>query len=634
MLTALDTARWLIRPLKCYIFTLRIARPVQKRPALAPIQNSTKELSLIALQSLPGLRTLSLLGVVLTPLLLSGPAQARSPQDTADEPQISDSFSLLGSYLAGVLARKDSDLKVAAEYYNRALMRDPDNKQMLEEAFMMEVSAGDLDKATSLARRLVQASEAGNGYAYLLLGVDALNRGAYEQARVFFSTADSEPVFQLADNFALVWTEVGAGQFDDALDALSAPHAADGSRYFQRMHTALVADLAGRRELARENYAAAYQTHTSNRRLVEAYARHAAVHGDDKLLQEVLEPFLSADDPDAVLNGLAERLKADPSPGFLVTTPQQGLAEVLFGLAGVLASESEPAARIFLRFALLLDPAFDSAHYLLGELETQAKRYEASLEAYEGVQPASPYYLDARIRAAFLLNALERSDEGVGLLTAMMGQHPDEPRLLQAIGNILRDQKSYEPAARFYSQAIEMIGEPSSEHWLYFYARGICYERIKQWEKAELDFKKALELNPGQASVMNYLGYSWVDQNMHLEKAMDLIRDAVDREPNNGYYVDSLGWAHYKLGEYDAAVEQLEKAVELRPEDPVLNDHLGDAYWQVGRKREARFQWSYALTLEPEPEEEQKIRDKLANGLQESNRKAELKEAAGSADMR
>lgn len=588
---------------------------------------------MIALHALSSLRPLLLLGAVIPPLLFSSAAHPRGPQDTSGEPQISDSFSLLGSYLAGVLARKDRELQVAAEYYSRALMRDPDNKQMLEEAFMMEVSAGDLDNATSLARRLVQVSETGNSYAYLLLGVDALKRDQYDQAQVFFSTADSEPVFQLADSFALVWAEVGAGQIDAALDALSVPHTADNSRYFQRMHTALVADLAGRKELARENYAAAYQTHTSNRRLVEAYARHAAVHGDEKLLQEVLAPFLSAEDPDAVLGTLAERLKAHPNPEFLVTTPQQGVAEVLFGLAGVLASESEPAARIFLRLALLLNPSFDSAHYLLGELETQAKRYEASLEAYEGVQSVSSYYLDARIRAAFLLNALERSDEGVGLLTALMGQYPDEPRLLQAVGNILRDQKSYEQAARFYSKAIAMIGEPAAEHWIYYYARGICYERIKQWDKAEPDFKKALELNPGQASVMNYLGYSWVDQNMHLEKAMDLIRDAVDREPNNGYYVDSLGWAHYKLGEYEAAVEQLEKAVELRPEDPVLNDHLGDAYWQVGRKREARFQWSYALTLEPEPEEEQKIRDKLADGLQETNRKAELKEA-GTADMR
>jgi len=209
----------------------------------------------------------------------------------------------------------------------------------------------------------------------------------------------------------------------------------------------------------------------------------------------------------------------------------------------------------------------------------------------------------------------------------MVANNPDEPRLLQAIGNILRDQEAYAQAADYYARAIDIIGEPAPEHWMYYYARGICFERMKEWDKAEGDLEKALELNPDQASVMNYLGYSWVDQNMHLEKAMDLIREAVSREPNNGYYVDSLGWAHYKLGQFDRAVKHLEKAVELRPEDPILNDHLGDAYWKVGRKREARFQWSHALSLDPEPEDRKEILEKLADGLQDANKKAELEEA-------
>jgi len=585
---------------------------------------------LIAPPSLSGLAKVLFLGAVIVPTAFAGPAASRSSQESASEPQISDSFSLFGSYIAGNLAKQERELETAAEYYRRALIRDPDNRQMLREAFMMEVSAGELDRAVSLARRLVQASEADNGYAYLMLGVDAFKRGEYDRARVFFSTTDHEPIFQLTDSLAQAWSHVAAGRMDAALEALSAPHPADRSRYFQRMHTALVADLAGRQALARENYEAAYQAHSSNRRLVEAYARHAAVRGKMSLLENVLAPFRQGAQSDPVLQGLGARLKAEAEPAFLVTTPEQGLAEVLFGLAGVLSGESKPAARIYLRLALMLSPAFDSAYYLLGELETSAQRLEAALEAYEGVHPASPFYLDARIRAAFLLSDLERSDEGVGLLTAMMEQYPDEPRLAQAIGQVLRNQKAYEQAGKFYSKAINMIGEPEGKHWIYFYARGVCYERTKQWAKAEPDFKKALELNPGQALVMNYLGYSWVDQDMHLDEAMDLIRDAVNREPNNGYYVDSLGWAHYKLGQYDDAVEHLERAVELRPDDPVLNDHLGDAYWQVGRKREARFQWSYALSLEPEPEDEARIRDKLANGLQESNRKAALKEAGTS----
>ena len=115
--------------------------------------------------------------------------------------------------------------------------------------------------------------------------------------------------------------------------------------------------------------------------------------------------------------------------------------------------------------------------------------------------------------------------------------------------------------------------------------------------------------------VLNYLGYSWIDQNRNLKQGLALIEKAVKQKPDDGYIVDSLGWAHYRMGNYKEAVKHLERAVELRPEDPVLNDHLGDAYWRVRREREARFQWDQALTLKPEPEDADKIKKKLQKGL-------------------
>jgi Flp pilus assembly protein TadD len=116
---------------------------------------------------------------------------------------------------------------------------------------------------------------------------------------------------------------------------------------------------------------------------------------------------------------------------------------------------------------------------------------------------------------------------------------------------------------------------------------------------------------------LNYLGYSWVDQNINVEKAMELIRRAVQKRPNDGYFVDSLGWAYFRQNDYAQAVKHLERAVELKPDDPVINDHLGDAYWKVGRRLEAGYQWNYALGLKPEPDEEKRIREKLEKGLVE-----------------
>ncbi len=121
---------------------------------------------------------------------------------------------------------------------------------------------------------------------------------------------------------------------------------------------------------------------------------------------------------------------------------------------------------------------------------------------------------------------------------------------LSALAGVQRSAKQYKEAAATYDQAISAIGIPSRDNWTLFYFRGICYERAKEWPKAEDDFKKALELFPDQPLVLNYLGYSWVDQGVKLDEAFKMLRRAVELRPNDGYIVDSLGWAHYKLGQY------------------------------------------------------------------------------------
>lgn len=191
----------------------------------------------------------------------------------------------------------------------------------------------------------------------------------------------------------------------------------------------------------------------------------------------------------------------------------------------------------------------------------------------------------------------------------------DKLEILDALGNIMRARKRYAEAIPYYDQALALITKPERRHWVYYYARGTCYERIKNWEAAEADLEKALSLYPDQPLILNYLGYSWIDQGRKLKEGMAHIEKAVALKPDDGYIVDSLGWAHYMQGNFDEAVRYLERAVELKPDDPVLNDHLGDALWRVGREREARYQWDQALSLKPEPEDEVKIKKKLEAGL-------------------
>jgi Flp pilus assembly protein TadD len=212
---------------------------------------------------------------------------------------------------------------------------------------------------------------------------------------------------------------------------------------------------------------------------------------------------------------------------------------------------------------------------------------------------------------------LERPAEAKSHLKEIIAKNPGNYDAWVTLGNIHRNNEEYAEAAEAYTKALDLIPVLTREHWNTLYYRGIAYERVKAWDKAEADFRKALSLEPDQPMVLNYLGYSLIEKKLSLNEAMDMVRKAVELRPNDGYIVDSLGWAHYQLGDYEEAVKHLERAVELKPADPTIAEHLGDAYWRVGRQLEARFQWQHAKDNKPEPEQLIGIEKKLVDGLTE-----------------
>ena len=276
-------------------------------------------------------------------------------------------------------------------------------------------------------------------------------------------------------------------------------------------------------------------------------------------------------------------------------------------------------------------PEHELARYSLAEFY-EADNPQLAVQTYEGIAQDSPLRRHTDIQIAFALDKLDRTDEAKARLQKLIAESPTDQEALLALGNLLRGRKQFEEAADAYSKIIAQIATPTKANWTTFYFRGICNERDKKWSLAEADLKQALKLFPDQPHVLNYLGYSWIDQGQNLEEGMRMIRRAVEQRPDDGYIVDSLGWAHYRLGNFDEAVKSLERAVELKPDDPIINDHLGDAYWKVGRVLEARFQWSHARDLKPEPEELTKIEAKLKSGLPDdtaSKAEAEHKRPGG-----
>jgi len=323
-----------------------------------------------------------------------------------------------------------------------------------------------------------------------------------------------------------------------------------------------------------------------------------------------------------VVEGIRET-KAGKKLAPLADSPQQGAAEALYGIGASLTRRGgEDLALVYLQLALYLNPNHSLALLSLADLHESVKKPQMAIKVYERVSPNSPLKRNAQIQLATDLDAVDRTDEGIKILKAVVAEDPKDLEAIMALGNIERARKKFDDCGETYGKGIAASAGTEKPNWVFYYFRGICGERSKQWSKAEVDLKKALEMQPDQPHVLNYLGYSWIDQGINLDEAMKMIRRAVEQRPDDGYIVDSLGWAYYRIANYENAVKHLERAIDLKPEDPTINDHLGDAYWRVGRTLEAKFQWAHARDLKPEPEELPKIEAKLRDGLPEDTSSA------------
>ncbi len=561
-------------------------------------------------------------------------ATARSPEARSQD-RLDTAESLEGNYLAAIVAGAGRDLGAAAVYLREAIKGDPQNNDLLERAFVAFLADGAMPDAFRAADKLIQRDPS-NGLAQLAIGIRALKQKNYQTARNHLQRGGRGRAADITATLLSAWSQLGSGQPTRAIETLERLKGEASYNLFRDYHAGLILDAAGRKADAEKRLKAAYDSEKTTLRLVDLWARMQARNGDFDGAAATYSEFdrLLPNHP-IVRDGLA-KVAARQTPPRQVGTAQQGAAEVLYGLASAGNRQGdEAAALLYLRLAIYLDPNHDLAILTLGDILERARQPEDAVAVYEKMPDSSPLRPNAEIQAGLALENLGRPEEAVKHLNALIAERPDDIDALSALGNVYRSRKMFEEAAATYDKAIGKLASPGRANWDLFYFRGIARERIKRWSEAEADLRKALELLPEplgreRALVLNYLGYSLVDQNLKLDEALGMLRRAVELRPRDGYIIDSLGWAYYRLGRYTEALRELERAVELRPSDPVINDHLGDVYWKVGRRLEAGFQWNHARDLNPEPEDLVKIKRKIERGLEDgpSANAVEPKDAA------
>jgi tetratricopeptide (TPR) repeat protein len=542
-------------------------------------------------------------------LLLAPPAVA------AQSPAEIDSSSLSGSYLAGRYASRLRDLDVAAEYFAQALRDDPSNAVLIERTFVLAFSAGDIKKAEELAATVL-ALDPKHRLAHTILGLKEFNARRYAAAIDHFRKIDATPLDELTSNLLVAWTAAAQKNAKSALAALDQLSKNEYFTIFRDFHGALIADLLSQPARAEAFYKKAFEQAGTSNRVIQAYGNFLERNGKKEEARRLYEQYLANHDDQPVIAALLADLNKGRKPERFIPNAKAGIAETMFSIAGWLNDEQTiDAALLYAQLALLLKKDFPAGQLLLGDIYEATARYDKAIEAYDQISKNSVLYEKAAIEIAVNLHQLERSEESLEKISSVLAANPKSYDAWITKADFLRDAKRFLEAAEAYSKAIELVPVPDRDHATLFYFRGIAYERARLWEKAEPDFRKSLQLSPDQPNVLNYLGYSMIEKRINIAEAMGMIRKAVELKPNDGYIVDSLGWAHYHMGEYEEAVKHLERAVELRPEDPIINDHLGDAYWHAGRKLEARFQWQHAKDNKPEAADLAKIEKKLKEGL-------------------
>ena len=530
----------------------------------------------------------------------------------------SEPTGLAASYLSAIHAQAVNDPEAAAFYLDEALKIDPENRSMVFRAFLQKAQSGDIEGALHYAES-AYSDRPNLSLAPLLIATTHYGVGRFQEAATLIEGISGPNNIGLSLPLVRAWARAPITDYSKALATLAPYEGRAEWRVLYAMMSGMMNEYYGRDEAALVYYRALAETVNTQPLSVL------------RVVAEGLHRLGKSDEAVAAVARFRERRNSiiwaayltkyeDPKQAPEAVTAQMGMAEALYSItrtrmATARRSFGAQISLIYAHLALHLNPDLDLLRREIADAMSNWGQYDSANDMLRSIKPDEPGYLVARLRLAENLERDDKTDEAIDLLEDLARRRPTLPEPLVSVGDILRNRERFAEAVDVYDRAFERYPNGAPESWAMYYTRGIALERAQMWGRAEDDFKRALKLNPEEASVLNYLGYSWLDRGKNLTEAREMIELALSKKPQDGYIIDSLGWAMFLMGEYDNAVAQLERAVAINPSDPTINEHLGDAYWKVGRKSEARFQWRRALSMEPETDQAEDIREKMLRGL-------------------
>ncbi len=521
-----------------------------------------------------------------------------------------------GSFLVGQYAQNKSDWKNASDNFLTILETTPQDHTIQRRVMVLEMGSGNYDKAVAIAEKISKGSSNDKALANLILALSHFKAGQFEESLKNVETYKDDALGVALLPLLKSWAMAGEGKtsIQNLKDSPSL-------LYQSVLIAGYTKDKESISQLAKTYNFITTPTPVSR---LEDIASIFGYYGEKDAARNIYTALKKGiPDRASIYEQKIKDMDGTTSPVLpkQLTSPQIGFSEAIFDMAQILSNGYQESARLFAHMSLYLNPDNPSALELLAQIASDNQLYTDATTYLSQIDTANNP--DKKIQISRQIAQLQvlagNEEEGIRILEEVVSTHKNVDAQIQ-IADIYRSQEKYKEALNEYNKAYSLLGNNiTADYWGLSFSRGMINERLKNWEQAEKDLKIALTFEPDQPYVLNYLGYSWADQGINLDKAAEMIEKAVRLKPDDGSIVDSLGWIYFQMKQFDKAVVVLEKAIELSPTEPEINDHLGDAYWKVGRKSEARFQWSRAKSFTTDETLLSTLQSKIDNGLSDKS---------------
>jgi tetratricopeptide (TPR) repeat protein len=537
----------------------------------------------------------ALFGIALL-LLARGTASAMVP----------DADGEMRQYVRARLADADGMPEAAANSYAKLLQASPTDRRLALRTYRQALTAGNFKLAGQAARQLDSLGALPTDGSLMLFS-EAVAVRDWRLADQIVTRIDREQVFGFLVPVMRGWVAFGRGSSDAA--RLAAP--AGGSQLanaYSRDHHILIELAMGRSEALADIRKLASANDTRSLRLQLAAGALFAKRGEIDKARLALEgraPELA--------RARAQLDAGRPIPG-AVDSAERGLSDLFAQLAiDVKGDGRSPISLQLARMACHMAPSNAAAIIATADLLSGNGYNESALKLTLQVPADNPLFEVARQQRSGIL--MQMGDRQAALGDAeKAAARPDAPsNAFVELGGILSDLERHEEAAKAYQKAIDKDQAEGVKSWVHLFLKAGALDRSGDWDGAKALLQQANAIAPGQAMILNYLGYGMLDRGENLAEAQTYIERASGLDPNDAAIADSLGWLYYKRGNYRGAIPALERAVAGDPGQSVMNEHLGDAYWAVGRRMEARYSWRAAL-VQADKASADRINRKLSDG--------------------